>query len=209
MNIKNFFNQLTQNPTKAKIAILVAIFLIWTGILIAITVGLFLVTFEESGQTLEPTPGGIAPVIVLEPATGPVGAFVTIQGQGWPAGSVVLIYLTAPDDTEIPAYAIAGSVVDQAGQFVAAFTFPSEPRWQNQNLATITAQADNGVTALASFTIVSQETQPTPTPTLLLEPSATPTVLVAPTPLPPTEMPTPTPEPPSPTPEPPPPTPEP
>jgi len=84
---------------------------------------------------------------------------------------MVLIYLVAPGEMETTSYAIAGPVANLEGRFTAGFVFPSEPRWENQELATVIARdADSGASAQALFKIVSSTDQPTETPG---EPTAT------------------------------------
>ncbi|NIO67633.1 MAG: SH3 domain-containing protein, partial [Anaerolineae bacterium] len=82
---------------------------------------------------------------------------------------MVLIYLVAPGEMETPAYGVAGAVADLEGRFTASFVFPSEPRWENRDQATVIARAaDSGAAAQALFDIMSSPDQPE-------EPTATPT----------------------------------
>jgi len=173
MKIKNLLDQFTSSSTNIKIAAATAI-VIWVAIFMALIAGTIFI-LERPGETIPPTPGGSTPAIALEPTTGPVGTRVTVQGEGWNMGSMVLIYLVAPGEMEIPAYGVSGAVVDLEGRFTASFVFPSETRWENQDRATVIARAaDSGASAQALFNIVSTS-QPTETPGVTVEPTATPT----------------------------------
>jgi PKD repeat protein/uncharacterized protein YgiM (DUF1202 family) len=158
-----------------KIATTVTV-MIWTTIFVALIAGTIFILRERPGEAQQPTPGASTPAIVLEPTAGPVGTSVTVRGEGWNAGSMVLIYLVAPGEMETPAYGVAGAVADLEGRFTAGFVFPSEPRWENRNRATVIARAaDSGASAQALFNIVSPPDQPTETPVAPGEPTATPT----------------------------------
>jgi PKD repeat protein len=187
MKIKNLLEQLTSS-TNVKIAT-VATIVIWVTILVAVIAGTIFMMTERPGKALQPTPDGSIPAIVLEPTSGSVGTPVTVRGEGWSAGSMVLIYLVAPDETEPPVHAVASSVADSEGRFTTGFIVPSEPGWQNQGLATVIARAaDSGAAARALFGVTSQ-TQPTETPVVPDEPTATPTEGQTPQPPVPTPQP--------------------
>lgn len=153
--------------------------------------------WEKTSHALEATPRGTVLALVLEPAAGPVDTIITIHGEGWPADQPVLVYLTAPDETKLPSYAVANAVVDQAGHFTTALLLSPQWLWEDQEQVIITVRAGDGSTAAqASFTLVSVEALLTPTPlptvepTLTVEPTATATIVVppsvAPTSVPPT-----------------------
>jgi hypothetical protein len=174
MKTKSLLNQFASSSTKVKIAI-AATMVIWVTIFVAVIAGTIFMLTERPGEAQQPTPYGSIPAIVLEPTSGPVGTPVTIRGEGWNAGSMVLIYLMAPGETEPPVYAVASSVADSEGRFTTGVVVPSEPRWENQGLATIIARAaDSGAAARALFGVSSQ-TQPTETPVVPAERTATPT----------------------------------
>ena len=174
MKIKSLLNQFASSSTKVKIAI-AATMVIWVTIFVAVIAGTIFMLTERPGEAQQPTPYGSIPAIVLEPTSGPVGTPVTVRGEGWNAGSMVLIYLMAPGETEPPVYAVASSVADSEGRFTTGVVVPSEPRWENQGLATVIARAaDSGAAARALFGVSSQ-TQPTETPIVPAEPTATPT----------------------------------
>jgi uncharacterized protein YgiM (DUF1202 family)/chitodextrinase len=210
MKIKELFKQFVQSPTNIKLAIL-AVILIWLIPFVAIIAGLIFY-WEQRGEAQQPPPGGVIPTIALEPATGPPGAAVTIRGEGWPANSPVLIYLMAPDDRQIPAYAVAGTMADTTGRFTTGFVFPVETRWEGQGWGMVIARTpDDSISAQANFELVMPEgwlpAMSTPTitstatpvsseteglvlskteePTVTVEPTALPTLVVqTPTPIP-------------------------
>ncbi|NIN65164.1 MAG: hypothetical protein GTO63_10780, partial [Anaerolineae bacterium] len=138
MNIKGLFNRLTQSSISIKIATL-AVIMVWGMVLIALLAVTFLL-LEQPTHTLPPTPGGTIPTITLEPAAGPPGTTVRVQGEGWAPASMVLIYLMAPGETELPSYAVAGFNADALGGFTTGFVVPSGPGWEDQGLAMVVAR---------------------------------------------------------------------
>ncbi len=199
MNIKNIYAQLARGPTSLKVIVAALVFswLVICGLLVA---GLFFFTMERAGQALEATPAPSTPVVTVEPAEAPVGALVTIQGEGWPANNRVLIYLIPFGDPDLPDFALADAVTDPDGRFSVSFIFPAGPEWEIHDLATVLARTNDGqLTARALFRIEPEQVQPEETvlplmPTVTPIPTETPTPLPAatPTPLPPpTETPAP------------------
>ena len=175
MNMKRLLNQFASSSTTIKVATAVTL-VIWATIFITLIAGTIFLLTERPGEAQQPTPDGSKPAIVLEPTGGPIGTSVTVRGEGWDAGSMVLIYLVAPGEMEPPAYGVAGAVADLEGRFTAGFVFPFEPRWENQDQAMVIARAaDSGAAAQALFNIVSSPDQPTETPEVPDEPTATPT----------------------------------
>lgn len=164
-----------------KILVLIIIGIIWS-----VPFALFFYG-GPSSKALEPTPGRAEPTILLEPTLGQPGMNVTVNGKGWPANSMVLIYLKSPEEQELPAYATAGAVTDRAGRFTTGFVFPVEPRWEGQEQAAVIARvADGGLSAQANFKLVKPETPTDAEPTVMpglnettepiapVEPTATP-----------------------------------
>lgn len=202
--MKNIFNEFAQSPTSIKLLAIV-VGLIWMIPFIMIVAGIIFF-LERPSAALEAIPGRAAPVIVLEPASGPIGSKVTVQGEDWPAGSTISVYLKTPAEKEIPPYAVASSIADPAGRFTTDFLFPAESRWTGQTTAIVIAQARGGkATTAATFTLIGQESpatgtsgptvtaetaeqippntsptavEPTPTATLVVQP---PTVTLEPT----------------------------
>jgi hypothetical protein len=146
--LKRFFDQFAQSSPSTKIAIS-AVVVVWTMVLGALMAGAVLL-LEKPGQAQQPTPGGMTPAIVLEPAAGPPGTTVTVRGEGWTSSHVVLIYLVAPGQTEPPNFAIAGSTADAEGRFTVRFVVPAEPGWQGDGLATVVAQTTEGASPRSS-----------------------------------------------------------
>ncbi len=181
MDIDGLFKKLTQYSITIKIATL-AVIMVWGMVLIALLAVTFLL-LEQPTHTLPPTPGGTIPTITLDPATGPPGTTVRVQGEGWDPGSMVLIYLMAPGDTETPSYAVAGFNADALGGFTTGFVVPSGPEWEDPGLAMVAArEATGGAAAQMLFNVERAPEQPTATLEADLEPTTTPTQEVAPTP---------------------------
>jgi PKD repeat protein len=173
MKMKRLFDRFASSSISTKIAI-VAVAVVWALIFAVLIAGTALL-LERPGQALPPTPGAAIPEIVLEPTAGPMGTSVTVRGEGWNPGSMVLIYLAAPGEIEPPVYALASSVADSEGRFKTGFVIPTESGWETQGLATVIARtAESGAAAQAFFS-VSAQTQPTETPVASGEPTATPT----------------------------------
>jgi PKD repeat protein len=174
MKIKRLFERFASSSASVKIAI-VAVAAVWALVFVALIGGVALL-LERPGQALQPTPGADMPKIILEPTDGSIGISVTVRGEGWDSGSIVLIYLVAPGEPEPPVYAAASSVANSEGRFVMGFVVPSEPGWENQGVATVIARAaDSGAAAQALFSVVSSQTQPTEMPIPSDDPTATPT----------------------------------
>ena len=185
--IRQFLHEFAQSSTSIKL-VAIAVVMIWGMVLVTI-VAASLLLLESPGAALPPTPGGAGgAAIFLEPASGGPGTLVTVQGEGWQPNGLVLIYLTAPGQTETPNYAAAGSTADAQGRFSAQLTIPAEPAWQTQGLAAVTARvAASGEAAQAFFNLIGASipltpTSPTETPAATVEPTATPTLVVQPTP---------------------------
>jgi len=156
--------------------LVIALIIILSVIVIAggVTGVLLYLGNDESDVSLPPVVGN--PVISLEPKIGQAGTQVLIQGQGWQAGSTVLISLMTADETDLPDASITSAVVDPQGRFTASFIFPMEPRWEGQQLAMIVARtADKTLVSQAVFGLQAEtgkmvtptptETPPTPTTT--------------------------------------------
>jgi PKD repeat protein len=150
--IKSYLDQFTLAPKSTVIGIGLVI-LTWLAAALVVA-GLVIWSGEKSGQALVDPQGARLPTILLEPASGPSGSFVTIWGEDWPADDTVLIYLMTEGQTTIPDYAIANAVTDADGRFVTGVTLPSGPLWDNQETITIIARVDrSGPVAQAAFRI--------------------------------------------------------
>jgi PKD repeat protein/uncharacterized protein YraI len=170
MKLNNLLYQFQQSSTLTKLFVgLVG--LIWMFVLVAVLAAGMLL-FDSPSQALQPTPGGSSPFIALEPATGSAGSSVTVRGEGWPAGSMVLLYLSAGGET--PDFALASTIADGAGHFSTSLIIPLDSRWSSAGIATITAKTqDNNVSAQANLTLGGEVTLPSPTATATLTPTAT------------------------------------
>jgi PKD repeat protein len=186
MDIEGLYKRLAQNPTSIRLATL-AVIAVW-GVALVALVALVVLLTEQPGQTMPPASDGTMPAISLNPAAGGPGSTVGVQGEGWEAGSLILIYLVAPGQTETPSYAVAGMNADALGRFTTGFVVPSGPGWEKQGLATVVARvAEGGSTAQAFFSVLATAEEPTVT-------SEPPTPSVTPTELPPTPTAIPQPE---------------
>jgi len=135
--IKLFFSQFTQGPLGIKITI-PAVAGVLTLVLVMLTAACNF-SVEQPSQALEPKPGVGFPVIILEPAVGQAGTLVTVQGERWNPGDMVLIYLIAPGETSLPTYASSGAVADAKGRFSTEFAQPVlyQPLGQRENCAQV------------------------------------------------------------------------
>ncbi len=185
-SIKGLYNRLAKSQTTIQVAT-VAVVLVWGLVLVALLAGWGLL-MESQAQTSPQTLDGTTPAITLDPAAGPPGTTVFVHGEGWDPGSLVMIYLAAPGETELPSYAVAGLTADAEGHFTGGFVVPTGPEWENQGLATVTAQvAGGGASAQEFFSVTQPEQQPAETEVVTVEPTATATELITATPVPTTQ----------------------
>ncbi|MHC4446051.1 MAG: PA14 domain-containing protein, partial [Planctomycetota bacterium] len=181
--VESFFNQFTQDPKTSIIGI--SLVLCTWVIALGIVTGMVFYSQERTGQALVSSQSQNLPAIVLEPADGPAGSFVTIWGEDWPVDDTVLIYVLADGETDIPKFAIASATTDAEGRFVTGFTLPAGPLWENQEQLTFVARSgDNDPVAQAIFKITpveeGQSTEISPTAVVEL-PSAVTSVDPLPT----------------------------
>lgn len=138
MKSKHLYHQLSQSSIGTKLAA--------TAVLVTM---LYMSLFSSSFFFFSPersnvTPEAYTPVITLEPASGGVETRITVRGKGWPVGSLVSIYLTAPDEVEILDYPVATTLADFEGRLATRFVFPSGNHWEGQEAAIIIARTDDG-----------------------------------------------------------------
>ena len=155
-----------QNSSTSKLEI-VLIIILGLVVIAGGVVGVF-IYLENNQPVVTSTPVAGNPVISLEPKIGQAGTQVSVQGQGWQAGSTVLISLTTADAGELPDASITSAVVNEQGQFTASFIFPEESRWEGQQLAMVVARtADRTLVSQAVFGLEVEAQQATaiPTPT--------------------------------------------
>lgn len=178
--LHRLFSQLSQSSSAVRIA-LGAVIGIWALVVVALIAASILL-LERPGQALPPAEETGPASIVLQPTAAAAGASVTLYGQGWSPGDIVLIYLVPPGQTEPPSYAVAGSTADLEGRFTSQFVVPSEPVWLQQGAAMVVARAsESGISAQAFFSVLSSSDEPVVTPSASVEPTATP-IEVSPTP---------------------------
>jgi PKD repeat protein len=103
-----------------------------------------------------------SPRLTLSPTSGAPGATVTIQGEGWPAGSRVILSLVP---SEPPQYAVNSALVNDSGRFSAELIVPSDTRWLEESPVPVLAATDDGLSAQTSLTIIAPpDSQPVATP---------------------------------------------
>ena len=168
MEKKNFFDQLLQSSLMTGI-IWVTVIAIWTVVFVLLIVGTTLV-LERRSEALEPTAIGSVPTIGLNPVLTSAGSMVTVYGQGWSAGSQVLIYLPG---AESPSYAISSATVDTSGSFTVDFIFPADLPGSGQGTVQVLAQTQNGGASAQAFLTVVNNT-PTPAPITPARPTRLP-----------------------------------
>lgn len=179
MTLNNLYYQFQQSSTLTKL-IIGALGLIWTLVLVAL-LGLGILMFASPSQALQPTPGVGAPTIVLEPATGSAGSSVTVRGEGWAPGSMVLLYLSSGSETQN--YALASALADTQGHFATNLIIPFDSQWAIPGTATVIAKTqDNIASAQATLNIAGETNPPSVTPALTLTPTLTSTPGSSPTP---------------------------
>jgi chitodextrinase len=159
--LKHLFSQFAQSTASIRI-VRSAVAAIWVLALVTLAPACAL---EIPGQAQSPALGAGVPEIVLEPSVGSVGTTVTVRGEGWNDGSMVLIYLVAPGETEPPSYAVAGAAADAEGRITVEFVVPLAPGWERQGLAMVIARdQESGAIARAVFSTVSLESEAVDTP---------------------------------------------
>jgi hypothetical protein len=191
MKRRGLFNPYDKSPASIKVA-LIATVAVWTAVVVILIVGVVFL-LERPSHALGPEPGTSIPQVILEPDAGAPGTEVVVRGQGWTPGRSILIFLAAPGRSRPASYATSSAIADAHGRFSAGFRVPSGPGWQSPALATVIVRdSQDGVSARATFNLISSPVQPTPTPTARPEPTATATLVPTWTPSP---LPTPTPQP--------------
>lgn len=135
-----------------------------------------------------PTPARllrIDPQIDVEPASGFAGAYLSVQGNGWTPGQIIVITM---QDAQGDSSVLAATTVDAEGRFVGGFLYPLAERWLRPGSKTIlAASADGALNATASFTVeppagvaaVTDAPAAIETPTATPTPTATITVTTA------------------------------
>ncbi len=146
---------LTAQSSRPRLAV-VAILAVWSLLLAGLS-GCVV-------QALPPaTPATGLPGIALDPAAGPAGTLVAVQGQGWSPGSLVLITLTPPGQTEPADQPLMGVTADTQGRFKVAFVIPSAPGWERSGPAAVVARSTQGsAQAVFSVTVASEGALPAP-----------------------------------------------
>jgi hypothetical protein len=178
MKLNELFFQFQQSSWLTKLAFSL-LGLVWIVVLAGL-LGLGILLIDSPSRALQPTPGGISPAIYLDPATGSAGSTVTVRGEGWTDGSMVLLYLSTTGET--PDYALASAIVDGEGRFTVNLVIPQDTPWTVAGNATLVARTqDESMSAQATLNIASPGDLSGLTPTATLSPTATAEVSPTPT----------------------------
>jgi hypothetical protein len=179
MKKQSLFDQFAHSSISIKIAT-IAVVTVWGMVLVTFIAGTILL-LERPGLALQTTPDAGIPAITLDPTIAQSGSAVTVRGEAWNPGSTVLIYLAVPGETGTPSYATASAVADAEGRFTTSFVVPSGSGWENQGMATVTAQVSGGgesaqvFLSLTSSATTEVAVEPTATPSAAEGPSETST----------------------------------
>ena len=155
--------------------VIVGVLAVWTIALLAALTTIFIYS-EQTGVAQAPAEVTDGPGLVLEPSLGPVNSEVTVQGQGWTPGSIVMIYLTGPAETGLPDYAVSSAVVAADGAFEAAALIPADRRWPAPGTVKVIAHEQSGEQAASTtFEVTALPEDLTETPLANPEPTTEPT----------------------------------
>ncbi|MEZ4663624.1 MAG: sugar-binding protein [Caldilineaceae bacterium] len=135
----------------------------------------------------------IDPRIELAPTRGYAGAYLSVQGDGWTPGQMIVITM---QDVQGDSSVLAAATVDTDGRLASGFLYPLAERWLRPGAKTIVAaSADGALSATADFMVEPPDgvvavvtdapaeiDTPTATPTLTATPTITPTITTTATP---------------------------
>jgi hypothetical protein len=129
-----------------------------------VTLALIVLSILASAAAITPVANAQDQALILSPAQGPAGTFVSVIGMGFSANSQVDVSF----ETTHVANGYTGSMF---GRMQTSFTVPSVP------LGTYTVTATDGADGYAetTFTVTLKSTTPAPTATPTPAPTATPT----------------------------------
>lgn len=165
-NRYNPFRTLLENWSKFELTLLGIFLALLLGaiILFAVLGTIFLGNRPTSEISDLPTDEAGQPGLTLSPDVGSAGSTVTAQGDGWPAGSRIVIYFVPLSP---PRYAVNSAIVDSDGRFSVDIIVPSDPRWLSESPVPVLAQTDDEqVSAQALLTISSPADIPSLTPSV-------------------------------------------
>ncbi|MCB9078880.1 MAG: PKD domain-containing protein, partial [Anaerolineaceae bacterium] len=163
-NHNNPFRTILENWSKFELTLLGIFVALLVGaiVLFAILGSLFFGSQAPSEISELPTDEASQPLVSLSPSVGSAGSTVTVQGDGWPVGSRIVIYFVPLSP---PRYAVNSTIVDPDGRFSVDIIVPSDPRWLSESPVPVLAQTDNEQTsAQALLTISSPADIPSLTP---------------------------------------------
>jgi hypothetical protein len=169
MRGKSVFQELRQRFEQSSMPVkivVVAVLIGWTIALLA-AVTTILIYSQQTGVAQTPAEQTDGPNMALEPRLGPANSEITVQGRGWTPGSIVMVYLTSPEETGLPDYAISSAVVAADGAFEAAAYIPADSRWPAPGTVKVIAQEQTGgrvANAIFEVTALPADLTLTPSP---------------------------------------------
>lgn len=167
-NNNNPLRRLTENWSKLELALLGIFIALLFGaiILFVILGGIFFNNQPPTAISDLPTDEAASslPTITLAPTVGSAGSTVTVQGEGWPVGSRIVLYFVPITP---PQYAVNSAIADTQGRFSVDIIIPSDPRWLSESPVPVLAQTDDeNLSAQALLTISSPADIPSLTPSV-------------------------------------------
>ncbi|MCB0166483.1 MAG: PKD domain-containing protein [Anaerolineae bacterium] len=163
-NRNNPFQSILENWSKFELTLLGIFVALLVGaiVLFAVLGSIFLSDRPASEISDLPTDEASQPAVSLSPNVGSAGSTVTVQGDGWPVGSRIVIYFVPLSP---PRYAVNSTIVNPDGRFSVDIIVPSDPRWLSESPVPVLAQTDDEqVSAQALLTISSPADIPSLTP---------------------------------------------
>jgi PKD repeat protein len=107
---------------------------------------------DEIDSEGQPSPEGGDQSITLNPSIAAPGTTVAVGGEGWPAGSRVVISLMPANP---PSYAVSSALVEGDGTFAVEIIVPSDPRWLDESPVPVRAETDDGTLAAQAMLNIS------------------------------------------------------
>lgn len=114
------------------------------------------------------------PVVQIMPGMGSKGTLIIVQGQGWQPDDRLIVCLDdLGDDAEPPVY--AETVVNAAGEFFTAFTFPTDVPWRSlPDIPVVVESKTTHEKQSAVFKLVADTPTAVPATATAAPPTATP-----------------------------------
>ena len=124
-------------------------------------------------------PAASAGSLVLVPSEGMPGAQLSLTGQGWTAGTTVVIGLADPSSGQTPHVdstgVMAASRVEDDGTFDVSFQYPADGPWAALSQVLVVAEPHpSGQASSASFQVLVPSASNTPQPVSAVTPTSPP-----------------------------------